>query len=116
MQNGAGSSDDQEKLNEQYQAPIGGPTDELAFPRMGQPIPNPAGKLNGETTQALRKWMHSKGIEREDSDGTPEDHIGAILMLMVWISKEHASLLYKYLKYHLLTWAPHYLIASGKLA
>ncbi|MBQ9954626.1 MAG: Tat proofreading chaperone DmsD [Eggerthellaceae bacterium] len=63
----------------------------------------------GESTLALRFWMRQHGIERLGDEATPEDHIGLMLELMAWISKEKPELLDEYLREHLLTWSSHFL-------
>lgn len=63
----------------------------------------------GETTLALRQWMRRNGISRPGDGTEPEDHIGLMLLLMSWISRNRPDLLEEYLTDHLLSWAPHFL-------
>ncbi|HBT95150.1 MAG TPA: Tat proofreading chaperone DmsD, partial [Coriobacteriia bacterium] len=63
----------------------------------------------GESTLALRQWMRENGIERLSGEGTPEDHIGLMLLLMAWIAENKPELLAEYLRLHLLTWSSHFL-------
>lgn len=63
----------------------------------------------GESTLALRQWMRENGIERMSGEGTPEDHIGLMLLLMAWIAENKPEALTDYLRLHLLTWSSHFL-------
>lgn len=70
----------------------------------------------GESTLALRQWMRENGIERLAGEGTPEDHIGLMLLLMSWIAENKPELLSEYLRFHLLTWSSHFLEQLEKAA
>lgn len=63
----------------------------------------------GESTLELRAWMRACGIKRMTDEGTPEDHIGLMLMLMAWIAGNKPEKLIDYLRLHLLTWSSHVL-------
>ena len=63
----------------------------------------------GESTLALRAWMRAQGIARLVDDKTPEDHIGLMLVLMVWIARNQPADLDDYLRLHLLPWSSHFL-------
>lgn len=67
------------------------------------------GVIFGESTLALRQWMRESGIARMSGEGTPEDHIGQMLLLMTWIAKKRPELIEEYLRLHLLTWSSHFL-------
>lgn len=63
----------------------------------------------GASALALRAWLRSNGIQRQQDDGMPDDHIGLMLSLMATISLERPECLIEYLSNHLLTWSSHYL-------
>lgn len=63
----------------------------------------------GESTLALRAWMHRAGINRTTDERTPEDHIGLMLAMLAFLAQNRPELVDEYLRDHLLTWAPHYL-------
>ncbi|WP_302398573.1 Tat proofreading chaperone DmsD [Eggerthella sinensis] len=63
----------------------------------------------GATTLELRRWMREHGIARQTDDKTPEDHMGLMLVLMAWISRNQPEDLAEFLRLHLLTWSTHFL-------
>lgn len=63
----------------------------------------------GQSCLDLRAWMRANGIERTTDEKTPEDHIGLLLLLMVWIAANKPELLDEYLRLHVLTWSSHFL-------
>ena len=63
----------------------------------------------GASTLELRRWMRGRGIARLADDRTPEDHIGLMLALMAWLSRNQPEDLGVYLQEHLLTWSSHFL-------
>ncbi|MEF9877129.1 MAG: Tat proofreading chaperone DmsD [Gordonibacter sp.] len=63
----------------------------------------------GASTLELRSWMRARGVERRSDERTPEDHIGLMLALMAFLACNQPHDLDEYLRFHLLTWAPHFL-------
>ncbi len=68
------------------------------------------GVVFGESTLVLRKWMRENGIVRIMGEGTPEDHMGVLLLLMAWIAEAKPELLIDFLRLHVLTWSSHFLV------
>jgi putative dimethyl sulfoxide reductase chaperone len=63
----------------------------------------------GESTLDLRRWMREVGITRLSTEGTPEDHIGLMLLMMSWIAQYKPAVLEEFLSQHLFTWSSHFL-------
>lgn len=68
-----------------------------------------AGDGDGGGAPALRRWMGERGLRSRGAYGEPEDHIGAMLLLMAWIARHRPGMLPDYLGLHLLPWAPRFL-------
>lgn len=63
----------------------------------------------GESTIALRSWMRARGIERLNDEKDPEDHIGLVLAMAVWLAEEKPELVGEFLRLHVLPWSGHLL-------
>jgi TorA maturation chaperone TorD len=63
----------------------------------------------GVSTIELHRWMGEQGIDRQDDEKTPEDHIGFMLLLLSWLARHKPDALEEYLRDHLLTWSSHFL-------
>lgn len=92
----------------EYRRLFAGPGHKAA-PPWGSVYTDRESVMFGTSTLDLRQWMREQGIERLGDANDPEDHIGLMLELMVWIARNRPECLDDYLRLHLLTWAPHFL-------
>lgn len=97
-----------ESASEEYRRLFVGPF-ALPCPPWGSVYTDRDCVMFGDSTLALRGWMRERGIAPTEANSEPDDHIGRMLLLSSWISKEMPNELESYLVEHLLTWAPHYL-------
>lgn len=104
----AAAEDSRESAGEEYRRLFVGPF-ALPCPPWGSVYTDRDCVMFGESTLSLRAWMRGNGIAPTASNSEPDDHIGRMLLLASWVSKEIPASLEEYLSFHLLTWAPHYL-------
>ncbi len=100
--------DDGEAILDDYKRLFEGPERKLT-PPWGSVYTDRDMITFGDSSLALSRWMREKGIRRFSVENDPDDHIGLMLMMMSWITRERPELLDEYLREHLLTWAPHFL-------
>ncbi len=91
-----------------YQQLFIGP-DALPAPPWGSVYLDRESVLFGESTLALRQWLHQQGIAALSPPTEPEDHIGLLLMLAAWLAENNTEALAVLLEQHLLPWAGRYL-------
>jgi TorA maturation chaperone TorD len=65
--------------------------------------------LFGCSTLELRQWMREVGITVSSEKREPEDHIGRMLLLLAWLTREKPRLVGEFLREHLMPWVPRYL-------
>lgn len=95
-------------LIEEYRRLFVGPARKAA-PPWGSVYTDHDQVIFGESTLELRAWLRRSGISAPGAGNEPEDHIGALLLLMAWVARNKPELLDGLLQEHLLTWAPHFL-------
>ena len=95
-------------LTEQYQNLFIGPN-ELVVPPWGSVYLDPECVIFGNSLLALRDFLKRHQIAFQAQQDEPEDHIGLMLMLSVYLAETRPHLLVEFLSQHLLTWAPHFL-------
>lgn len=100
---------DKENLGWEYRRLFVGPNVKPA-PPWGSVYTDRECVIFGESTLNLRQWMREKGIERQQDENAPEDHIGLMLLLMAWIARNQPQDLEEYLKSHFLMWSSHFLV------
>ncbi|ACY85026.1 Tat proofreading chaperone DmsD [Edwardsiella piscicida] len=98
----------QESLASAYQRLFIGPH-ALAAPPWGSVYLDRESVLFGESTLALRHWMHAQGISWQSDAREPEDHIGILLLLTAWLAEGQPQQLPALLQQHLLPWGGRYL-------
>ena len=109
------SLSDRDGVIHEYRRLFVGPAP-MPAPPWGSVYTDRDGVIFGESTLALRGWMHKNAIDFHLKENAPEDHIGIMLILMAWISTEKPDLLDDYLQHHFLTWAIHYLEEIGQFS
>lgn len=107
MQQGLAEGED-DNLAWEYRRLFVGPAKKAA-PPWGSVYTDRDQVIFGKSTLDLRQWMRERGVARRTDDGDPEDHIGLLLELMVWLAQNRPADLDEFLSLHLLTWAPHFL-------
>ncbi len=99
---------ERDALPEEYRRLFVGPARKAA-PPWGSVYTDHDQVIFGASTLELRAWLRRSGIRAPGAGNEPEDHIGALLLLMAWVARNKPELLDSLLQEHLLTWAPHFL-------
>lgn len=116
MKAGLAQGIDADALVDDYRRLFVGPGPK-ACPPWGSVYTDPDQVIFGESTLALRRWLKREGIAFDFGDSEePDDHIGALLVLMAWIARNRPELAEEFLKEHLLPWALHFLTLMQKEA
>ncbi|QBH95836.1 Tat proofreading chaperone DmsD [Limnobaculum zhutongyuii] len=95
-------------LDEAYQRLFIGP-DALPAPPWGSVYLDRESVVFGNSTLDLRQWQASLGIEVQQQQREPEDHIGLLLMLAAWLAENQSEQLSILLSDHLLPWSGRFL-------
>ncbi|WP_211959058.1 Tat proofreading chaperone DmsD [Budvicia diplopodorum] len=102
------TSDNAETLAEAYQRLFIGP-DALPAPPWGSVYLDHESVIFGDSTLALRNWQAELGIEVQQQQREPEDHIGLLLMLAAWLAESRPEHITPLLAEHLLPWSGRFL-------
>lgn len=103
-----GAQDTPEQLAHEFRRLFVGPAHKAA-PPWGSVYTDRERVVFGESTLALRRWMHERGLNAPNGTHTPEDHIGLLLALMAQLACEASDDLDDFLVHHLLSWSGHFL-------
>lgn len=95
-------------LAEAYQRLFIGPN-ALPAPPWGSVYLDHESVIFGDSTLALRNWQAELGIEVQQQQREPEDHIGLLLMLAAWLAETHPEQITPLLSDHLLSWSGRFL-------
>lgn len=107
--------EEKESLEEAYQRLFIGPN-VLPAPPWGSVYLDRESVLFGESTLALRQWQRSLGIETQQQNLEPEDHIGLLLLLAAWLAEQQSAELVTLLSTHLLSWSSRFLTLLAQQA
>ncbi|WP_179038184.1 Tat proofreading chaperone DmsD [Limnobaculum xujianqingii] len=95
-------------LDEAYQRLFIGP-DALPAPPWGSVYLDRESVVFGNSMLDLRQWQVSLGIEVQQQQREPEDHIGLLLMLAAWLAENQPEQLSTLLSDHVLPWSSRFL-------
>lgn len=95
-------------LTEAYQRLFIGPN-ALPAPPWGSVYLDHESVIFGDSTLALRDWQAELGIEVQQQQREPEDHIGLLLMLAAWLTEDQPEQITALLADHLLSWSGRFL-------
>lgn len=101
-------SENRQTLDEAYQRLFIGP-DALPAPPWGSVYLDHESVIFGDSTLALRRWQSTLGIEVQQQQREPEDHIGLLLMLAAWLAESRPEQITPLLAEHLLPWSGRFL-------
>ncbi|AWH89903.1 Tat proofreading chaperone DmsD [Limnobaculum parvum] len=96
--------ENRQTLEEAYQRLFVGP-DALPAPPWGSVYLDHESVIFGHSTLVLRQWQASLGIEVQQQQREPEDHIGLLLMLAAWLAENQPEQLTILLGEHVLPWS-----------
>lgn len=96
-------------LSEEFQRLFIGP-DSLPAPPWGSVYLDRECVIFGESTLALRHWQSAVlGIEVQQQQREPEDHIGLLLMFAAWLAENQPEQIVTLLSEHLLPWSGRFI-------
>ncbi|HHT7855539.1 Tat proofreading chaperone DmsD [Pasteurella multocida] len=97
-----------EQLDKAYQELFIGPL-ALSAPPWGSVYLDPESVLFGDSLLKLREFLHQHHVEFVVTQNEPEDHIGLMLLLSVYLAETQPELLVEFLSEHLFPWSTRYL-------
>lgn len=97
-----------ELLADEYRRLFVGPATKPA-PPWGSVYTDKECVVFGQSCLQLRHWMRHQGIQREDGNSEPEDHIGRLFLLLAWCAQHKPVLVDELLSAHILPWSSHFL-------
>ncbi|MGP3592004.1 Tat proofreading chaperone DmsD [Vagococcus sp. WN89Y] len=102
-------ADSDESLEEAWQRLFIGPW-ALPAPPWGSVWLDKESVLFGESTLALRQWMREHNIVFDTRQNEPEDHFGALLLMVAWLTEQgNLAARDALLAWHLLPWSARFL-------